>query len=100
MKARIHLLSEKWPFSAAPEPASSPYHKRTFWAHVLHHGKTWNLIIQLDAGELGKPECLARVHFRHRDAPHGLLREGNVLHLCVGTTVYAEATIESSRCGN
>jgi hypothetical protein len=95
VKARIQLLLDKWPFSAAPEPASSSYHNRTFWAHVLHDGKTWNLIIQLDPDATGKSECLAHVHFRHPDAPHNLLRAGNVLDLCVGNTVYAKATIEA-----
>lgn len=93
MKARVQLRSEKWPFSAAPEPASSPYHNQTFWAHVLHNGKTWNLIIQLDADATNQSECLAHVHFKHPDAPHNLLRTGNVLDLCVGNTVYATATM-------
>jgi hypothetical protein len=96
MKAHLNILSEKWPFSAAPEPASSPYYNRTFWAHVLHDGKTWNLIIQLDSDVTGQNECLAHVHFKHPDAPHNLLLVGSVLELCVGNTVYAKATIEAA----
>jgi hypothetical protein len=95
MKAHLKLLlSDQWPFSAAPEPASSPYYNRTFWAHVLHEGKTWNLIIQLDANPTRQIEYQAHVHFRHPDAPHDLLQTGNELDLCVGQTVYAKATIK------
>lgn len=94
MKARIQLHSNKWPFSAAPEPASSPYHNRTFWAHVLHGEKTWNLIIRLDPKEPAKGDYLADITFKHPDAPQHLLRIGNTLELCVGQTVYAKAVIE------
>ena len=94
MKAHLQIKSDKWPFSAAPEPASSPYHNRTFWAHILHSGKTWNLIIQLDTDVTTQKECLAHVHFKHKDAPHELLKSGNVLDLSVGETVYAKAIIE------
>ena len=95
MKANIKLLVEKWPFSAAPEPITSPYHNRTFWAHVLQDSKTWNLIIKLETNKTGKNDYLASIHFNHPDAPHGLLQVGNVLDLCVGNTVYAKATIKS-----
>ena len=94
MKAHLKILSEKWPFSAAPEPASSPYYNRTFWAHVLHEGKTWNLIIQLDSDLTKQTEHLAHIYFKHPEAPHKLLQVGNVLDLCVGNTVYAKATVE------
>lgn len=93
MKAHIKRLSDQWPFSTAPEPATSPYRDRTFWAHVLHEGKTWNLIVRLDAATAEQSECLAHVQFRHPDAPHDLLRSGNVIDLCVGQTVYAKATL-------
>lgn len=95
MKAHIKLLSEKWPFSAAPVPASSPYFNRTFWAHILHDGKTWNLIIQLDSDASDKSEYLANVYFKHSEAPHEMLQKGSVLDLCVGNTIYAKAIIES-----
>lgn len=93
MKARLQLLGNQWPFSNAPEPASSPFHNRTFWSHVLHAGKTWNLIIQLDRPPPEAGECIAHVHFRHPDAPSALLNPGSVLDLCVGSTVYAKAVI-------
>ena len=93
MRTHLRLLTEKWPFSAAPEPPSSPYHGRTYWAHVLDGEKTWNLIIQLDAEPVGQTEFMAHVHFKHPDAPHALLKPGKVVDLCVGRTLYARASI-------